>query len=326
MPNVYRPEGSLKNLTRNHEYISSLEGLERACREGAILESNVLFCDSNMRLHVELGEMRGIIERDEALYCRPGETGKDIAIISRVGKSVCFKVMGFKKEGGECVAVLSRKAAQEECNRVFVSSLRPGDIIAATVTHLENFGAFVDVGCGLSSLLTVDSISVSRISHPHDRLFVGQSIHVVIKSTERESHRVYVSMRELLGTWEETAAEFEVGQTVGGIVRSVESYGIFIELAPNLAGLAELKEGIDICDGSLVGKLCAVYIKSIIPDRMKIKLVLIDTYNSAACDSAGQSLKYYIDGEKVKHISSWRYSPKASSKRIESIFDDLGDI
>ncbi|MGL0910084.1 hypothetical protein ACSTB0_13670, partial [Faecalibacterium wellingii] len=42
----------------------------------------------------------------------------------------------------------------------------------------------------------------------------------------------------LLGTWEENAAGFTVGETVVGIVRSVEEYGTFIEIAPNLAGLA----------------------------------------------------------------------------------------
>ena len=59
-----------------------------------------------------------------------------------------------------------------------------------------------------------------------------------------------------------------------GVVRSVESYGIFIELAPNLAGLAEYREGVRPGDG------CSVYIKSIIPQKMKIKLVLIDTFRA----------------------------------------------
>ena len=69
-----------------------------------------------------------------------------------------------------------------------------GDIIPARVTHLESFGAFVDIGCGVSSLLSVDSISVSRISHPSDRLSVGDSIYAVIKSIDREHERFFVVM------------------------------------------------------------------------------------------------------------------------------------
>ena len=61
-----------------------------------------------------------------------------------------------------------------------------------------------------------------------------------------------------------------------GVIRSVESYGIFIELAPNLAGLAEWRGDVKPGDG------CSVYIKSIIPQKMKIKLVLIDTFRAPA--------------------------------------------
>lgn len=59
-----------------------------------------------------------------------------------------------------------------------------------------------------------------------------------------EDGRICLSQRELLGTWEENASLFEQGETVAGIVRSVEDYGIFVELTPNLAGLAEFREGV----------------------------------------------------------------------------------
>lgn len=321
MSNIYRPEGYLLGRSDNKEYLSSLSGLERAMSEGKILESTVLFCDSNMRLHIDLGNICGIMEKDEAVFCRPGESVKDIAIITRVGKPIAFKIIGFCKEnGGKTVAILSRRAAQRECNDVFLSSLRSGDIIPASVTHLESFGAFVDIGCGLSSLLTVDSISVSRISHPRDRISVGEKIFVVVKSKDIQSNRIYVSMRELLGTWEENVAGFEVGQTVSGIVRSIENYGVFIELTPNLAGLAELREDMQGSDVAAVGSTTAVYIKSIIPDRMKIKLVLIDSYRGALNESS-KKLKYFIDGEKTHHISYWLYSPLRSQKIIESVFE-----
>ncbi len=320
MSDIYLPEGALLSSNENREYLSCLASLERAMNEGRILESTVLFCDSSMRLHIELGSFIGIMDRSEAVFCRPGETIKDIAVITRVGKPICFKIIGFSKENGTIVPILSRRAAQEECNRVFLSALRAGDIIRARVTHLESFGAFLDVGCGLSSLLTVDCISVSRIAHPKDRLSVGDSVNVVVKSRESGSGRLYVTMRELLGTWEENAAAFEVGQTVSGIVRSIENYGIFIELSPNLAGLAELKDDGCALERAIIGSAAAVYIKSILPDRMKIKLVLIDAGRAQATPQR-QPLKYYIDCDSISHISRWRYSPERAHKLIESVFD-----
>lgn len=318
MKNAYLPEGSLLNTSENQEYISSLSGLERAFLEGKILESTVLFCDSAFRLHIDLNGIIGIMEKEETLFCRYGETVKDIAIITRVGKPIAFKVIGFSRENGKVVAILSRKKAQEECNKVYLSSLTPGDIIKAKVTHLENFGAFVDIGCGLSSLLTVDCISVSRISHPHDRLSIGEEIYVIIKSRDPSNGRLYVSMKELLGTWEENAKEFEVGQTVLGTVRSIEDYGVFIELAPNLAGLAEIRADSRDSEIAKVGAHTAVYIKSILPDRMKIKLVLIDTYRGTVPQ---RKHKYFIDCESTSHISRWIYSPASSTKTVETVFE-----
>lgn len=319
MKNTYLPEGCLLNTPENQEYISSISGLERAFVEGKILESTVSFCDSSFRLHIELNGIMGIMDKEETLYCREGEHSKDIAIITRVGKPISFKVIGFRRENGIIVAVLSRRKAQEECQKEYLSSLCAGDIICARVTHLESFGAFVDIGCGLSSLLTVDSISVSRISHPRDRLSVGEEIYVVVKSRDEQSGRLYVSMKELLGTWEENAREFEVGQTVLGIVRSIEDYGVFIELAPNLAGLAEIRSDTRDTEIAKIGAHTAVYIKSILPDRMKIKLVLIDSYRQNTPQSKH---RYFIDCNNTKHISRWVYSPPTSSKIIESVFEE----
>lgn len=317
MKNRYLPEGLLSPLPENREYLASAATLERAMNEGVILEATVLLCDTAMRLHVDLGCMRGIIERHEAVATRRGEVVKDIAIITRVGKPVCFKVVGFTRERGEVVAVLSRRAAQIECMRNYLADLITGDIIPARVTHLENFGAFVDIGCGIPSLLSVDQISVSRISHPSDRLAAGDDIFVVVSLIQPDEERIFVSMRELLGTWEENAAHFEAGQTVAGIVRSVESYGVFVELAPNLAGLAELREERGDRSLATVGQYAAVYIKSIIPERMKIKLVLIDSYRGAP---PSRALTYYIDGTVTKHIDAWRYSPLCAAKIVETVF------
>ena len=314
---TYKPEGMLNVTAENREALSSPEGLERALRLGQILEAPVLLCDNEMRLHVELGCMRGIIPREEAVWCRPGETIKDIAIITRVGKSVAFKIIGFGEEKGQRVALLSRRAAQEECAKTFFATLRQGDILPARVTHLENYGAFVDVGCGLASLLSIDCISVSRITHPRERLFCGMDLFVVVKSIDRELGRIFVTLKELLGTWEENAACFEAGQTVTGRVRSIESYGIFVELAPNLAGLAELRGAVGAPVRTAVGDLAAVYIKSILPERMKVKLVMID---SRPEPEFPEPPHYFINVDNICHMDRWRYSPEGCSKCVETVF------
>jgi len=313
----FKPEGTLYKTKENKDALSSPQALDRAWRTGEILEAPVLLCDSHMRLHVDLGCMRGIMEREEAVYCRPNEAMKDIAIITRVGKTVAFKILRFEVENGERVAILSRREVQRECMEEFLSHLVPGDIIPARVTHLENYGAFVDIGCGVSSLLSIDCISVSRISHPRDRLSCGMYLFVVIKSIDKELSRIFVTLKELLGTWEENTACFRAGETVVGRVRSIESYGIFVELTPNLAGLAELRGSGNTPIRCAVGDTAAVFIKSILPERMKVKLVIIDAYPS---NEGPLPLKYYIDPEKTSHLDYWEYSPACSTRLVETVF------
>ncbi len=317
--NSYYPEGMRLYSAENREYISSLAGLEKAMAQGKILESIAIVCDRDMNLHVDLFGIDGVICREETVYCRPDEQIKDIAIITRVGKPVCFKVVSIDKSGEKPKVFLSRRAAQLECKSSYLSQLISGDIIKAKVTHLESFGAFMDIGCGISSLLNVDCISVSRISHPKDRLSVGDIIDVAVKLIDENNDRIFVTRRELLGTWEENAELFSAGQTVAGIVRSIESYGVFIELTPNLAGLAEFREEKPGCSIA-VGQSAAVYIKSIIPEKMKIKLVLIDSFQGEPAPQ--QRDRIFIDTEKTPHINHWRYSPEGASKIIETFFDE----
>ena len=100
---------------------------------------------------------------------------------------------------------------------------------------------------------------------------IGQKINVMIKCIDRKLERVILTYKELLGTWEDNVKDFEEGETVTGIVRETEKSknGIFIELKPNLVGMAEYKEGIEY------GQNVDVYIKKIIPDRKKIKLLIV---------------------------------------------------
>lgn len=303
----YLPEGRRIDTYENLEALSSLKSLGDAMRDNKILEARATVCDKNHNLIVDLGFMKGIINREEgAIGIRDGKV-RDIAVISRVNRPVCFVVTGFAKDNkGNNVALLSREKAQLMCQRDYISTLRSGDIIDAKVTHLENFGAFVDIGCGIVALIPIDAISVSRIEHPRERFTVGMNIKAVVKSLD--NGRISLSHKELLGTWEENAERFSPGETVAGIIRSVESYGAFVELCPNLAGLAESKEGIK------VGEQASVFIKSIIPERMKIKLIIIDTFKY---DYNPTQPEYIYEG---KHMDTFLYSPVNADKTVVSAF------
>lgn len=305
----YLPEGELYRTSSNALHISSISALEDMQKKEIIAEAVCTLCDSNHNLIVDLGFTCAVIPRTEgAIGIEDGST-RDIALISRVNKPICFMVKDIlKHENGKFSVVLSRKQAQEKCITNYISKLKCGDVINARVTHLESFGAFVDIGCGIPSLVPIDLISVSRISHPSDRFIVGQNIRAVVKSTDND--KITLSHKELLGTWKENADMYSPGETVTGIVRSVEEYGIFVELAPNLAGLAEVKQGVE------AGNMVSVYIKAIIPEKMKIKLIIVDNFSSEK-NKKPLPYKYFDDSS---HIDSWTYSTESCPKNIRTDF------
>ena len=285
---------------------TDMNDLMRAVAEKRICEATAMLCDKEHNIIVDLGFIKGIIPREEGAFSPLGNI-KDIAVISRVGKPVCFTILKVAEDiSGKPYALLSRREAMQLCYKNFISRLSRGDVISGRITRPDSFGAFVDIGCGNVALIPIDAISVSRISHSSDRFRIGQDIRAVVSDISPDG-RISLSHKELLGSWEENVRSFEMGQTVSGIVRSVEEYGVFIELTPNLAGLAE---------PSLIGEVgdaVSVYIKSIIPEKMKIKLVIID---KIPLSSTASVFKY----PSCDHIEHWRYSPESCPRVIESRF------
>ena len=66
----------------------------------------------------------------------------------------------------------------------------------------------------------------------------------MIKSIDKDNNKIVLSYKELLGDWDENIKEYSEKTVVEGIVKETDKFknGIFIELKPNLVGLAEFKE------------------------------------------------------------------------------------
>ena len=254
-----------------------LSQLRQAQEEQTILTGIAVRCDRRRDLWVSVGGYEGVIPHDEIVHPSISGAQRDIAVLSLVGKQVSFVITDIQTDGaGRAHLILSRRAAQEQTFAWLMENTQIGSILPAHVTHLAEFGAFVDLGCGVISLVPLENLSVARAQHPAQRLTVGQDILVLVTDIDREKMRFYLSHKELLGTWLENAADFAPGDTVTGIVRGVMPYGIFIELTPNLSGLAQLRE--DIAPGDVV----TVLIRTIRPECRKIKLQIIAHQNIAA--------------------------------------------
>lgn len=158
---TYLPEGMRLHTMENQTALQSVAALQAAMHRKQILEARAIVCDAAHNLIVELPHMRGIIPREEGAIGIAEGTTREIALIAKAGKPVCFQVQKLTTDAdGVPLAILSRRQAQLQCWQEFLSHCTPGDVLPARVTHMEKFGCFVDIGCGIPSMIPIDYISV----------------------------------------------------------------------------------------------------------------------------------------------------------------------
>lgn len=262
----FMPEG----WTQVHENFS-LEQLQNAKEKGTIIQGFVKKCDDDCNLHINLGKgINGIIPRNEMDAISNDDYGMTRISICRnkVNQFVQFKVKEIYDDNN---ILLSRKDAEIDAIDWVKNDLKPGMVVNGIVKNMRKYGVFIDIGGGITGLLHIEDISISRIKSPEERFSYGQKIKVVIKSIDKDNNQVVLSHKELLGNWEENIQSFQEKMIVNGTVKETDQYknGIFIELKPNLVGLAEYKEGFKY------GQKVKVYIKKIVKDKKKIKLLIV---------------------------------------------------
>lgn len=128
----FLPEGWLMDTTANRSLCRNPAGLWEAFHTRTILEARALLCTQQHDLVVDFGFCRGIIPRCEGALGIADGSVRDIALLSRVGKPVCFLIesIGQQSDGSLC-PVLSRRAAQQLCLEQYIRSLTAGDVIPA---------------------------------------------------------------------------------------------------------------------------------------------------------------------------------------------------
>ena len=160
------------------------------------------------------------------------------------GQTIRLKVEELDSENNR--VILSRKAVEQAENDVkkasLLDSLNEGDVIKGKVARLTNFGAFVDIG-GVDGLVHVSELSHEHVQSPEDVVSVGQEVDVKVKSVEKDSERISLSIKDTLPTpFENIKGKFHENDVIEGKVIRLANFGAFVEIAPGVQGLVHISE------------------------------------------------------------------------------------
>lgn len=154
---------------------------------------------------------------------------------------------------------LSIKQATEPTWEESALNYRVGDVVQVLVKSLVNYGAFVELECGLQGLLHISDLSwAEHVGHPKEVLNEGDTLEVVIIGIDSEKKRISLGLKQLTqDPWELVGEKYLVGSKVVGKVNK-NSHGLFIELEKGIQGLL-----VDKKNGFQQNSEIEVYIKKI---------------------------------------------------------------
>jgi small subunit ribosomal protein S1 len=162
-----------------------------------------------------------------------------------LGNSYPFVVIQFRR-GGEDV-VVSRRALLEEDRSDEAKSVRAtlleGAVMRGRVANVADFGAFIDLGAGVTGLVHISELGHARVQRVSDAVKVGDAVQVKILKLDDPRGRISLSIRQAeKDPWELLSQRFEIGSSYQGRVNRVAEFGAFVELAPGFEALAPARE------------------------------------------------------------------------------------
>ncbi|MDP8254116.1 MAG: 30S ribosomal protein S1 [Candidatus Alcyoniella australis] len=161
-----------------------------------------------------------------------------------IGKEDRFKILKFNKRRGNIV--LSRRALlekdREELRQKTLAKLEEGEVMDGIVKNITEYGAFIDLG-GIDGLLHITDMTWGRISHPSEKLEIGDEIQVRVLKYDEERQRVSLGLKQLSpDPWLSVDDRYQIDDRVTGKVVSLTDYGAFVELEEGIEGLIHVSE------------------------------------------------------------------------------------
>ena len=238
-----------------------------AARTGEVV-TGVIKKITSYGMFVDVGGADGLVHYKEISYKGPINP----ASLYKEGDSVDVKIISYDKDKKHLS--LSIKAAQPDPWSEIKEGLSVGDAIRVTVSNIEPYGAFVDLGNDVEGFLHISEISWDKnISNPKDFIKEGESIDVEVIEINHDTRRLRVSLKNLLAKpFDEFKAEHKAGDILKGEIVSTTEFGAFVKIPTKSSFVEGLLHNEDASWDR--GKRCKDFLK--VGEKIEVKLIKID--------------------------------------------------
>lgn len=216
-------------------------------------------------MFVDVGGVDGLVHYNEISYKGPVNPSK----YYKEGDVVQCKAISYDKDKRHLS--LSIKAVMSDPWEEVESELDEGDTITVTVSNVEPYGVFVDLGNDIEGFLHVSEITWDKnIKSPKDYLEVGQEIDVEVIEIDSKKHKLRVSLKTLLPKpFDEFIKTSREGDIVTGTITTLTDFGAFVRIG-SVEGLLHNQD----CSWEKNTKCKDIYK---VGDEVEVKIVKINT-------------------------------------------------
>ena len=209
----------------NEERKRKKEIIDKLMEEDTIVEGVVKKITS-YGMFVDVGGVDGLVHYNEISYKGPVNPAK----LYNEGDTVVVKAINYDKEKRHLS--LSIKAVQPDPWEEVENELDEGDAITVTVSNIESYGVFVDLGNDIEGFLHISEISWDKnVKNPADYLSVGDQIDVEVIEINPKTHKLRVSLKALQPKpFDEFVKNYREGDVVEGEITSLTDFGAFVRI------------------------------------------------------------------------------------------------
>ncbi|MCC7259176.1 MAG: 30S ribosomal protein S1 [Gammaproteobacteria bacterium] len=255
------------------EYSSEREAMLATLQEGATVRGIVKNL-TDYGAFVDLGGIDGLLHITDMAWKRV----KHPSEVVNVGDEINVKILRFDREKNR--VSLGVKQLGSDPWEAISRRYPPNTRLFGKVTNIADYGCFVEIEEGVEGLVHVSEMDwTNKNVNPSKVVQIGDEVEVMVLDIDEDRRRISLGLKQCKpNPWNEFANSFNKGDRVGGKIKSITDFGIFIGLPGGIDGLVHLSDiswdapGEEAVRKYKKGEDVEAVVLSIDPERERISL------------------------------------------------------